>query len=117
VADMPKYLLVISDMGFNPSQHNAQETMFDMAKRMFAWHSYELPAVIWWNVAHREGGFGGDNNFPVQSNTDRTALVSGFSPSILRSVLSAQSVTPWDIMMETLGADRYQAVGAAIASP
>jgi hypothetical protein len=116
VADMPKYLLVISDMGFNPSQHNAQETMFDMAKRMFAWHSYELPAVIWWNVAHREGGFGGDNNFPVQSNTDRTALVSGFSPSILRSVLSAKTVTPWDVMMETLDSARYQAVGAAIAN-
>lgn len=116
-ADMPKYLLVISDMGFDPASHDAQETMFDMAARMFAWHSYELPNVIWWNVAHREGGFGGNNNFPVQSNTERTALVSGFSPSILRSVLSAQSVTPFDVMMETLGADRYQAVGAAIASP
>jgi hypothetical protein len=31
-------------------------------------------------------------------------------------VLSAKTVTPWDIMMETLGAERYQAVGAAISA-
>jgi hypothetical protein len=103
-------------MGFNPASHNAKETMFDMAAQMFERHSYKLPTVIWWNLSHRTGGYGGDNNFPVTSNTTNTALVSGFSPSILKSVLSAKTVTPWDIMMETLGAERYQAVGAAISA-
>ncbi len=115
VADMPKYLLVLSDMGFNPASHNAQQTMWDMAHQMFERHGYSLPTVVWWNLNHRPGGFGGDANFPVQSNAQNTALVSGFSPTILQSVLQAKTVTPWDIMMDTVGADRYQAVSAAIA--
>jgi hypothetical protein len=114
--EMPRYLLVLSDMGFNPTSHNANQTAFEFAQHMFARHGYALPKIVWWNIAYREGGYGGDNNFPVTVHEQNTALVSGFSPAIVKSVLSAKSVTPWDVMMETLNQPRYQAVRDALAA-
>lgn len=115
-SEMPRYLLVISDMGFNSTSHNASVRAFDLARDMFGRHGYTLPTVIWWNVAHREGGYGGDRNYPVQAHEQGTALVSGFSPAIMKSVLSSKSVTAWDIMLETLNQPRYQAVHDALAA-
>jgi hypothetical protein len=115
-AEMPQYLLVITDLGFNPSSQNAGETAMQMAKSLYEKHGYSMPNIVWWNVAHRAGGYGGDNNFPVTQYEQGTALVSGFSPSIVKSVLSSKSVTPRDIMLETLNSQRYAAVEAALRS-
>jgi hypothetical protein len=87
-----------------------------MARELFNRHGYELPIVVWWNVAHRAGGYGGDNNFPVTQHATGSALVSGFSPAIVRSVLASKQVTPWDVMMETINNPRYQAVEQALTS-
>lgn len=111
---MPKTVLVISDMGLDPSQHNSGIRAFDLAKSMFERHNYVLPTVVWWNVAHRSGGYGGDNNFPVGAHESDTMLISGFSPSIMKSVLSSRNVTPWDVMIETLNSERYQPVRDAL---
>lgn len=113
---MPKYLLILSDMGFNPATSHAPVTMFDMAQRMFEMHSYKLPTIVWWNLAHEQGGFGGDHNYPVMANTPNTVLVSGFSPSILKSVLQAKQVTPQMVMWDTIMVDRYAPVGEACNS-
>lgn len=113
--EMPRYLLVISDMGFDPSSNNAGQGAMAMAKDIFERHSYKVPTVVWWNVAHWPGGYGGDNNFPVTQHENGTALVSGFSPSIVKSVLSSTSITPYDIMLETLDNPRYELVGNVVA--
>jgi hypothetical protein len=113
-SDMPEYLLVMSDMGFDACVEDGNAAPLEMARTMFERHSYQLPKVIWWNIAHRSGGFGGDNNFPVTAHENGTALISGFSPSIVKSVLSASTVTPLAVMLETLNSDRYQAVESAL---
>jgi hypothetical protein len=43
----------------------------------------------------------------VQANDNNTALVSGFSPAIMRSVLSSKTVTPLEVMIETVWKPRY----------
>jgi hypothetical protein len=113
---MPRYLLVLSDIGFDPSSHNAGQSAFDLAKEMFGRHGYTLPTIVWWNLAHRPGGYGGDSNTPVSANTANTAMVSGFSPSIVKSILKSGAVTPEGIMMETLDSPRYAPVAQAVLS-
>lgn len=115
VSEMPKYLLVISDMGFNACEQDGNLNAFDMAKQMFARHGYDLPTIVWWNVDHKQVGYGGDNNFPVQRDDVNTAMISGFSPSIVKSVLSARNVTPYGVMMDTILQERYAAVEAALS--
>lgn len=107
--EMPKYLLVISDMEFNPSYAGGVNTpIFEIARNMFAKAGYTCPVLVWWNVNARGGDIVG--NAPVKFDQKDTALISGFSPSIMRSVLSATNVSPRDIMLETLNNPRYDLV-------
>jgi hypothetical protein len=63
-----------------------------------------MPKIVFWNLCSRR------DNFPVSANETGTALVSGFSPSILKTVLSGKSVNPVEMMLETLNVPRYEAV-------
>lgn len=100
--DMPKYILMFSDMQFDGGQvHGRDVGSFEMAKRMFKDAGYELPKLIYWNLNAR------GNNTPVTYDQRGVALVSGFSPSLVKSVLGAKNVTPADIMRETLMNSRY----------
>jgi hypothetical protein len=101
-ADMPKYIVIFSDMQFDSAQVNGRDVnAFKMAKQMYKDAGYEMPTIVYWNLNHR------GNNTPVEYNDRGVALVSGFSPSLMRSILSAKQVTPIDIMRETLMKPRY----------
>lgn len=107
---MPRYLLVLSDMEFNPAWAGGVSLgAFDLAKRMFEAAGYELPKLVWWNLNARPDATG---NSPVRFDQKGTAMVSGFSPSIMKSILAAKSFTPRDVMLETINSDRYQAIKA-----
>jgi hypothetical protein len=73
-----------------------------MIRRKFETAGYTLPNVVFWNV--RDAG-----NKPVRYNERGVALVAGFSPSIMKSVLSADfdKFSPENIMLQTVMIDRY----------
>lgn len=100
--DMPTKLLIISDMEFDQASDN--HTNFDAIKDMYAQAGYELPGIIFWNVNGRLG------NVPVKANTPNTALVSGYSPSIIRSVLGGDELSPLAVMLKTINAERYNVI-------
>jgi hypothetical protein len=100
--DMPTKLLIISDMEFDAAC--GIRTNFDVIKGMYEQAGYELPGIIFWNVNGRLG------NVPVKANTINTALVSGFSPSIIRSILGGDELSPLAVMMKTINADRYKCI-------
>lgn len=97
--DMPKYLLIFSDMEFDRCAHG---TNYENARRLFEEAGYELPNVVFWNIASRSG------NSPVRADETGTALVSGYSPSICKSVLATDGMTPESIMLNTVMKDRYK---------
>jgi hypothetical protein len=108
--EMPRYLLVLSDMEFNPAWAGGVSLgAFDLARRMFEAAGYELPKLVWWNLNARPDATG---NSPVRFDQRGTAMVSGFSPSIMKSILAAKNFSPRDVMLETIMAERYQAVKA-----
>lgn len=100
--DMPTKLLIISDMEFDQACGN--RTNFDAIKGMYDAAGYQMPGIIFWNVNGRLG------NVPVKTNTPNTALVSGFSPSIIRSVLGGDELTPLAVMLKTINSDRYSCI-------
>jgi hypothetical protein len=107
---MPRYLLVLSDMEFNPAYMGGKSVgAFDMARQMFEDAGYQLPKLVWWNLNARPDATG---NVPVRFDQNGTALVSGFSPSIMKSILAAKTFSPRAVMLETIQAERYQAVVA-----
>jgi len=98
--DMPKYVLILSDMEFNRCTKHDDSAM-QMIVRKYEAAGYEVPNIIFWNLAARSG------NVPVKYDKKGTALISGFSPAIMTSVLAAKSITPIDVMLETLNRPRY----------
>jgi hypothetical protein len=102
--DMPKVLYIVSDMEFNIACNNNSVTNFQQIKRKYESAGYEMPNVVFWNVNAR------NDQSPVTKHETGTALVSGCSPSILKSVLSAKQFDPMSIVLETVNNPRYDAI-------
>ena len=100
VSEMPSMLLILSDMQFNQCVEH-DDGALDMIRRKYERAGYAMPRVVFWNLnAH--------NNVPVRFDESGTALVSGFSPSIMQAVLSdVDNFTPQSIMLEAVMQDRY----------
>jgi len=102
--DMPSVLYIVSDMEFDRACTSNTKTNFQVMKEKYERAGYQLPRVVWWNVASR------NDNFPIRSDENGTALVSGASPSILKSLLSAKNFDPMSIVYETVNSPRYERV-------
>ena len=75
--------------------------MFQMLERKYAEAGYEMPNLVFWNVASANNG-----NVPVTKNKQGVALVSGSSPSVVQSVLGGE-IDPIKVMLKTVMKDRY----------
>jgi len=100
-SDMPKMLLILSDMQFNQCARFDDSAM-EMIERKYADAGYTAPQVVFWNL-------NSSGNVPVKSDKSGAALVSGFSPSIMTALLSADldQFTPEGIMLKTVMVPRY----------
>lgn len=103
--ELPETLYLISDMEFNACVRDASLSNFENAKRWFAEHGYQLPQIVFWNVASR------NSNQPVTMNEQGVALVSGCTPRLFSMVASGE-LSPYTVMMKTLSAERYAKISA-----
>jgi hypothetical protein len=101
---MPTKILILSDMQFNQANRRDSLGAQSMIEEMYSEAGYKVPDIIYWNL-NAKGG-----NFPVEFDKNGTALVSGFSPSILKSILGGKNMTPESILMETINDIRYSLV-------
>lgn len=97
--DMPKTLLIMSDMQFNECA-NFDHTAMEAVESKYIAAGYKIPNIVFWNLA-------GKDTVPSRADKSNVALVSGFSPSILKTVLSSENFTPETIMLDTVMIDRY----------
>ena len=72
-----------------------------MIRTMYEEAGYKMPSIIYWNIQSR------GNNIPVSFDATGTALISGFSPSILKSVVRGEIISPEQIMDQTILSERY----------
>ena len=106
--DLPKNILIISDMEFNACAQNSQYNgvngrLFDEISKRYEEKGYKLPRIVFWNVCSRTKAI------PLIQNDLGVALVSGFSPSIAKMVMSAE-LDPLKALIETITSKRYQPV-------
>lgn len=125
--EMPKSILIISDMEFDGGVslgsfssgdlwHRPSVDEFDEACRALfekigdEYHQagYELPKLVFWNICSRTGAV------PLQQNKNGVILVSGFNPTIASMVFS-QKNDPYEVLLEKLNSNRYDAVEKALA--
>ncbi|KAF4971578.1 hypothetical protein FSARC_1644 [Fusarium sarcochroum] len=104
--DMVKRVFVFSDMQFDEAgtsyhysggQSNERwSTSFERIKAKFEKAGYEMPELVFWNLAGGRAGYtrsGGDPIAPkpVKSDEDGTCLVSGYSQSLLKVFMAGGS--------------------------
>ena len=105
--EMPTKVLILSDMEFNSATkgNDINPSVMTMIDEMYTEAGYTKPGIIFWNI----NSYG--DNFPAKFDEMGTALISGFSPSIMKSVISnPNSLTPVNIMKETVDSTRYELV-------
>lgn len=98
--DMPKKLFIISDMQFNIADRNNNITNFQAIKTKYSAAGYAPPKIIFWNVC------GSSSDYPVSVMDDGTALISGFSSSILSSFINEKDFSPYTILRTVLDSER-----------
>jgi hypothetical protein len=74
----------------------------EMIEKKYKKSGYTMPKIVWWNLNARS-----EANVPVRYDANGTALVSGFSPAIMTSILGAKTFTPEGIMLDTIDVPRY----------
>lgn len=101
--EMPAMVLILSDMQFNACVRHDDSAM-QMIARKYAEAGYTLPKVVFWNLNAAYG------NAPVKFDTSGTALVSGFSPAVVKPLLvgDLEIFTPESVMLKTIMDDRYK---------
>jgi hypothetical protein len=109
-SEMPSHVYIISDMQFDVAtaphyDDDVNVTNHAAIKAKYAAAGYNVPQIVYWNV----NSYG---DVPIKYDDKGTCLVSGCSPSILKSVLSGKVTTPYDMMINTVCADRYKVIKA-----
>lgn len=99
--DMPAMLVILSDMQFN-SCVRFDDSAMQMIRRKYEDAGYEMPQVVFWNLMDY-------GNKPVKFDDNGFALVSGFSPALMKSLLAADidKFTPESVMLKAVGKERY----------
>ena len=114
--DIPRSIVVISDMEIDEgtgsrwrfhssdwdrwTRENAATEM-ERIRAKWAAYGFELPRLIYWNVDSR-------NSNTILDSGPNVSFVSGFSPTIFKSVLTGKS--GYELMIETICAEKYQSI-------
>ncbi|KAI8888681.1 hypothetical protein K501DRAFT_282743 [Backusella circina FSU 941] len=86
--DMIKRLFIFSDMEFDCGYTGSDEflTTYEFIKDEYKKAGYEVPELVWWNLA-TPNKYDDQLNAPVTKDNEGVALLSGFSASMVKTFL------------------------------
>ncbi|MBE0574191.1 DUF2828 family protein [Candidatus Dojkabacteria bacterium] len=105
--DMPKSLIVISDMQFDQAKgyySRAKETHLDIAKQKFEAAGYTMPKLIYWNCSN----WVADTH--QASQDDNVQFISGQSASAFKTLIRGRSLSAYELMLSALNDEQYAEV-------
>lgn len=104
--EMPKALVVISDMEFDQGTYECSRynTLFDSLVDKYNQNGYDMPNVVFWNVNAR------NSYYQTHSQYNGVQLASGSSPSVFKSLVDNIGKTPYQAMLDVLNAEEYSKI-------
>jgi len=99
-------MYIFSDMQFDRAMTMSHKTHFERIKQMFAEVGKVMPEIVFWNLS------GSTNDFPVTYSEHGVVMLSGYSPSLLTSLLGGEDMTPLTMMFKIIHSDRYNMVAS-----
>ncbi|KAJ8117116.1 hypothetical protein ONZ43_g4282 [Nemania bipapillata] len=93
--DMVKRVFVFSDMHFDAADDSSDRfgSSFDRIKRRYADAGYEMPQIVFWNLAGGRAGYDAETSGdptapkPITCEDTGTAIVNGYSQAMLKMFL------------------------------
>ena len=101
--DLPKALVIISDMEID-AWHGGSLTFTEEMRKRFAAAGYVMPKLVYWNVDSRK------DTFLASKNDPNAILVSGQSASTFKNLIKGINLSAFEIMEATLSDERYDKV-------
>lgn len=98
--EMPKVLIIISDMQFDQACSRNQYTNLEVIRKRYASNGYEMPKLVFWNVR-------ASDNVPAQFNDEGVLLLSGCNPTVLKYAISG-AYNPMEMVYQITESDRYK---------
>lgn len=113
--DLPKSLIIISDMEFDAAQNTydwsnggyIKRDYTTLMKAKYRAAGYELPTVVYWDVDARE------DIFHAKATTPGVQFISGQAASAFKSLIRGAEYTAYELMLETLNDPMYANVHLA----
>ena len=110
--EMPGTVLILSDCQWDQMTYirgrRPNASLFDNIAREFEAHGYKLPKIVFWNLSGVV-----NKTIPMQQNELGVILMSGFSVQLMNMAMSSK-VDPYEALLETINAPRYDAVEEAL---
>ena len=106
VDEMPKALIVISDMEIDGFCRGRGLDFLQEMERRFKACGYKMPKVVFWNVEARA------NTYHATATNPNVQFVSGYSASSFKDVLKTLDYDAYKAMVETLNNPLYDRVVA-----
>lgn len=98
--DLPAKLYIISDMQFDAARGSGYrgqpKTFMQSMKEKYAENGYNLPAIVYWNVKASDCGM-----FQATFEGENCAMVSGYSPSLFKSVIDGTEIEVEEVVTES----------------
>ncbi len=101
--DLPTKVIIFSDMEFNAVSGwgYSGQTNFEAIHSKFNDKGYQAPQLVFWHLASRA------KKAQATVNDKGVAMVSGFSPAILKAVLGSDDLTPMGVVLKAVSVPRY----------
>lgn len=104
--DVPSIILILSDMQFDQCVTAPNANAMQMIDAKFQALGVERPKIVFWNLTQS-----GAKTIPIKTHQTGAALISGFSPTIVKGLLgNPTNFTPYGIMLNTLMNKRYESI-------
>jgi hypothetical protein len=106
--DMPKNIVIISDMQFDGQAFNFTQPLFESIAKKYERYGYKIGRLIFWNVNEVY-----KNVVSIQQNELGVVLISGYSQNLVKMIMSGET-DPYKCLVKALQDDRYKPVEEAL---
>jgi hypothetical protein len=80
----------------SPDAAGEWETNHDVIAEAYAHAGYDVPELVYWNLSNPLDGY--DITAPVTSDREGVALLSGYSPSLLKVFMAVEEEEEWEVL-------------------
>lgn len=99
-----KRVYVYSDMQFDQAFCGGDMTHFQILKQKFEDFGLSIPQIVFWNLR------GDTKDFPVTCDERGVVMMSGYSPSLLSSIVDGDDISPLTMLLKIINSPRYDMV-------